>query len=155
MKCRVPNLFTIPAELRTAGIVTLLYGWELLMAVEWEIPEEQWETTVKKWQRRFSWKLAKRKLQRNRGLGCPLYLPPRRSYTPAVGCNPIALGDGGISHMGPLLFLFLSLRFCLFPYGVPATHVTGVIKSCIWKDTKVPFLSLTLMSTATIIIHPN
>lgn len=37
-----------------------------------------------------------------------------------MGSNPIGMAGGGISHARPLLFLLLSLIFCLFPLGIPA-----------------------------------
>ena len=60
-KCQGPNRSPIQVEFEETEIITLFCGWELLVPVEWEIPEEQWETTVKECQKRFVWKLAKRK----------------------------------------------------------------------------------------------
>lgn len=48
-------------QLSDAEIFNLLFAWELLIPVEWEVPEERWETTVKKCQKLFAWKVKKRK----------------------------------------------------------------------------------------------
>lgn len=60
-RCQVPNRSPVQGELEGTEIISLLCGWELLVPVAWEIPEEQWETTVKECQKRFAWKLVKRK----------------------------------------------------------------------------------------------
>lgn len=142
---------------RSVKVIILFRRWELLVPVEWEVPEEWWETSLKGCQKLFVWKLAKSKWQANRGedqIGLCI-LPPRRSNTPAVGCNLTGMGGGTISHTGPLLFLFLHSFVVFSILGYQQDCVTNATKSTTSKETKVPLSLHTPMSTATVIIHPN